>query len=120
MEPTLTCLDSVTILKNVKANDIVVGALLVFDEGGPAGNRVLHRVVDRKIENGVYLYRTQGDANPEPDDYWVARSWVFGYVIEIHRDTHPEKAELRTRVNKAREEDASGVLQEGHSNLWQR
>ena len=104
MEPTLTCLDSVTVLKNVKAKDIVVGSLLVFDEGGQGGDRVLHRVVDRKIENGIYLYRTQGDANPKPDDYWVSRSWVFGYVIEINRGTHPEKATLRARVNKAREE----------------
>ena len=115
MEPTFSCLDSVTVLENFLPEDIVVGSIVIFEkDGAPENGRIMHRVVDRKLENGVYFYRTQGDANPEPDGYWVHQDWVIGYVTEIHRGTHPENAELRIMVNEARDafESAREVYRE--------
>ena len=105
MEPTLTCLDSVTILTNFRPEDMVVGSIISFFEDGDTDTTpILHRVSERKVENRVYYFWPQGDAADEPDGYWVPEDWVEGYVTELHRNTHPENAELRNEVLANRDE----------------
>ena len=52
-------------------------------------------------------------AADEPDGYWVPEDWVEGYVTELHRNTHPENAELRNQVLAAEAEyDRTGAYYE--------
>lgn len=95
MEPAITCLDRITLLTNITFDEIVVGSVVSYREGD---TYVLHRVID--IRPGMVL--TQGDAN-DVDDGWVEFSSIRGYLIAIRKNAHPENAELRDRVNSARE-----------------
>ena len=99
MEPALTCLDSVTILTNFRPEDIVVGSIIsFFEDGDTSTTPFLHRVLERKVENGVNYFWPQGDAADGPDGYWVPEDWVEGYVTELHKNSHPENTELRNEV----------------------
>ena len=99
MEPALTCLDSVTVLTNFRPEDIVVGSIIsFFEDGNTDTTPILHRVLERKVENGVYYFWPQSDAADEADGYWVPEDWVEGYVTELHKNSHPENAELRNDV----------------------
>ena len=118
MEPKLTCLDEVTILRNYASEDITVGTIVVFQGEeecvlrGPAewlfGNRyqpclqylrpwIIHRVEDI----GPDGYLTQGDASPESDG-WIAMEDVVGYGIQVYRNVNPENARLRNAINAAK------------------
>ena len=111
MEPVLTCLDSVTVLTNFRPEDIVVGSIISFFEDGDTDTTpILHRVLEQKVENGVYYYWPQGDATDEPDGYWVPEDWVEGYVTELHKNSHPENAERRNDVLAKKDEyDRAGA-----------
>ena len=99
MEPALTCLDSVTILTNFRPEDIVVGSIIsFFEDGDTSTTPFLHRILERKVENGVNYFWPQGDAADEADGYWVPEDWVEGYVTELHKNSHPENTELRNEV----------------------
>lgn len=117
MEPKLTCLDEVTILRNYAPRNITVGTIVVFQgerecvewhEWGPSlapiksctryrQPNILHRV----MEIGSHSYLTKGDANRE-NDGWIAVDRVLGYVVEVHKGVHTENARLRFAVNGAR------------------
>ncbi len=107
MEPKITCLDEVTWLENPKPKDIVVGSVISFypdcstDDVVEDAAGTAHRVMDVKVENGVYHYWPKGDNNREADGCWVPFENVQGYVIEIHKDVQPENATLRSFVNAA-------------------
>ena len=104
MEPKITCLDSATLLKNFLPQDITSGTVVSFRPTAacePTGSRVLHRVVKTKVEKGIYYYWPKGDNNSVPDGCWVPESSVYGYVIELHKNTHLQNAELRNSVNSA-------------------
>ena len=105
MEPVLTCLDSVTVLTNFRQEDIVVGSIIsFFEDGNTDTTPILHRVLELKVENGVYYFWPQGDAADEPDGYWVPEDWVEGYVTELHKNSHPENAALRNEVLAKKDE----------------
>ena len=104
MEPKITCLDSATMLENFRPEDITVGTTISFiPTAGCHVKRdsVLHRVVQVKVESGVYHYRPKGDANREDDGCWISERNVNGYLIEIHKNTEPENTTLRNTVNEA-------------------
>ena len=105
MEPTITCLDEATWLPNVRPEDIAVGTTITFDpscrEDDANGRGTAHRVIDIRVEGGIYYYWPKGDGNHEPDGCWVPHTNVEGYVIEIHKDVRPANAVLRERVNAA-------------------
>lgn len=106
MEPKITCLDEATWLENPMPEEITVGTVISFNpncwEDEPDDTSTAHRVMDIKVENGVYYYWPQGDASDRPDGCWVPFDHVDGYIIEIHKDVNPENAELRNSVNEAR------------------
>ena len=102
MEPVITCLDSVILVTDPRYEDIPIGAVVVFRD---LGRRVLHRVIEIEIDaDGVRWFRTQGDAVLKSDQSGIGTHQrnVVGYVAEIKRDTHPENAALRDKVNTVR------------------
>ena len=105
MEPKITCLDSATMLENFLPHDIRVGTVISFRPTAACeltgSSRVLHRVMKIKVERGTYYYWPKGDNNSGPDECWIPESNVYGYVIELHKNTHPENAKLRNSVNAA-------------------
>lgn len=105
MEPKITCLDSATYLENFLPQDIRVGTVISFDP--PATCRVqsnrgiAHRVEKVKVERNIYYYWPKGDNAEQADGCWVSEKDVSGYIIDLHKNTNPERAELRTLVNSA-------------------
>ena len=94
MEPAITCLDEVTIVTDFNPDEVGSGMVIMFES--PAdGAAILHRVLHAKQESGEYFYRTVGDANPVPDDWWVSESMVTGYVSEVHKNVRMENSHKR-------------------------
>ena len=80
------------IVKGIPAADIrngtvedMNGDIIVFDAHGvwldPPAEPIVHRVIDKKFEDGIWQFRTKGDANPSPDMGWVPESNIYGVVI---------------------------------------
>ena len=78
MLPTFARGDAVIFSKNseIRPNDI-----LVFKRGNQT---IVHRVIEIVDEHGERYYRTQGDANPQPDDYLVNAADVLGRVEIVY------------------------------------
>jgi signal peptidase I len=61
------------------------GDIIVFDAHGvwlnPPDEPIVHRVVDKKFEDGIWQFRTKGDANSIIDPGWVPENKIFGVVI---------------------------------------
>lgn len=108
MEPNMTCLDTATWLVNFRPEDVVVGATITFtpdcseDEPRESGGTA-HRVLEIKQEGEIYYFWPRGDGNPEPDGCWIPHTHVRGYLLELHKNTRPENAELRDAVLAARD-----------------
>ena len=102
MEPAITCLDEATWVADFQPEAIVVGATISFAPDCWGGDGAAHRVVDVKVEDGVYYYWPKGDNNSEADGCWVPHTDVLAYITEIHRGVRPENAELRQHVNSAK------------------
>ena len=106
MEPRITCLDSATWLDNFYPEDIVVGTVISFTPtpGCELGSgSVAHRVVSiRRDSSGVYYYWPKGDASAEDDGCWIPHANVDGYIIDLHKNVHPENSALRNRVTTAK------------------
>ena len=99
MNPTLTCRDELTILKDFTVEDIPVGALISFipppdcHSLAHVKNGVVHRVT-KNVYDGILRERTfytKGD-NAAPDNCRLVASDIEGYVVAIHKDANPDKA----------------------------
>ena len=53
------------------------------------------------METGIYYYWPKGDASSQYDGCWIPDTNVNGYIIELHKNTHPENQALRNKVNSA-------------------
>ena len=88
-----------------RPEDVVAGTTISFNpdcwEEEPDDMWTAHRVMDIKVEDGVYYYWPKGDANDEPDGCWIPHFNVDGYIIEIQKGVVPENVDLRDRVNAA-------------------
>ena len=106
MYPAITCMDRATWLEEFRVEDIVVGAIISFDpdcwEQRPNGRSTIHRVMDIRVENGVYYFWPKGDSNSEPDGCWVHQDNVNGYLIAIEKNAVPENSYLQSQVIAAR------------------
>ena len=107
MGPALTCLDKATVLMDFRPEVIVVGAIITFHRCDD--RLVAHRVVDVRIEDGVRMFQTQGDASPEPDECWISETDVDSYVTAIHKNIRPDNAPLRDAVRGARADFEASV-----------
>ena len=113
MEPNITCLDTSTWLENYDPADIVIGATISYSvdcsEDEPDEIWTGHRVLDIKMEDGIHCYWPKGDGNDEPDGCWIPQTAVNGYIVELHKNTRPENADLRNGVNAANADYVPGV-----------
>ena len=72
---------SLVMVRPVKADDIGVGSVITYQVESNRPEVVTHRVVTMGVrENGAPVYRTKGDANPDPDPKWVRPVQVRGEV----------------------------------------
>ena len=102
MEPKITCLDTMTWLTDFDPADITVGTIVVYSPscwGNPY--ETAHRVTQIEETEGVYAFRTKGDAYDNDDGCWISQERVQGYLIDIQKNTRPGNAWLREQVNSA-------------------
>ncbi len=112
MEPKLTCLDEATWLTDFRPEDITIGATISFNpncwerNGTQARDNIFtaHRVKRIDIRNGIPHYWPKGDNNHQDDGCWIPATDVRGYIVEMHKGTKPENADLRNAVNQAYKE----------------
>ena len=92
MVPTLNIGDVVVIV-GVKPDDIKVGDIIVFNKVVYSIRKgyvkkiktpIVHRVVDIIERNGIKYFKTKGDANPLPDQWYVPEDAVLGKVLCIN------------------------------------
>jgi signal peptidase I len=80
MEPSLPP-GSLVMVRPVKASDVGVGSVITYQLESKQPEVVTHRVVTMGVrEDGSPVFRTQGDANPDPDPKWVRPVQVRGAV----------------------------------------
>jgi len=79
MRPELNPGDLI-IVKRVDPSLVEVGDIVTVK----SGDRIFtHRVVEKKVENGVILFRTKGDANEDPDPEYSDVSQLIGKVVFV-------------------------------------
>jgi len=79
MSPTLKPGDLILVKQTdpvaVEVNDIVT---VKYETGV-----FTHRVFQKKFENGIYLFKTKGDANEDPDPIWLNASQIMGKTVFV-------------------------------------
>ena len=109
MEPTLTCLDTMTWITEFDPSVIVEGSIISFNPGcsetlaekddiGTA-----HRVIDIRVENNIYHFWPRGDGNEKDDGCWIPHGNVGAYAVDFFPNSRPENAGLRLAVLSARD-----------------
>ncbi|MFQ6075168.1 MAG: signal peptidase I [Candidatus Bathyarchaeia archaeon] len=83
MAPTLHRGDLLIVQGVDHADEIDVGDIIVFHNPQPPPDRIVHRVKDRRVANDGWQFRTQGDANPRQDDWWLPYDHIIGRVIVL-------------------------------------
>lgn len=86
MEPTLQIGDLILVqgvqdaceIHAAPKNDNPPGDIIVFRK---PGNLIVHRAVNKTNEDGSCSFKTQGDANPNPDGWTVRESDIIGKVV---------------------------------------
>lgn len=68
------------IVKRVDPSLIEVGDIVTVESNGVV---FTHRVVEKKVENGIVLFKTKGDANEDPDPAYLEASQIIGKVILV-------------------------------------
>ncbi|MFO7797659.1 MAG: signal peptidase I [Promethearchaeati archaeon] len=62
------------------------GDIIVFDAHGywplPPAEPVVHRVIDKRFENGTWWFKTKGDDNTI-EDPWIPENQIFGVVVGV-------------------------------------
>ena len=120
MNPKITCMDTAVYLANPMPGDIVIGAVISFNNpetgltrysigggsqteslyGCGVTGRISHRVVDIKVEAGQYYYRTKGDNNDADDGCWLPFNALNGYLIELKKGSDPVMESLLSQIWK--------------------
>ena len=73
--------------KDVPVADLAVGDVITYQPPADSGvtNLVTHRIIDiATSESGAPLFRTQGDANPQPDPWSFSLTAPDQPVVEFH------------------------------------
>ncbi len=76
MEPMIP-VDSLLLVRHKPADTLQTGDVITFEQPAGSDQLVTHRIVAN--ENGSF--RTQGDANPEPDPWLVTDEQIHGKVV---------------------------------------
>jgi signal peptidase len=79
MSPTLKPGDLI-LVKQTSPEAVEIGDIVTVKYE----TRILtHRVFEKKFENGVYLFKTKGDANEDPDPSWWNASQIIGKTVFV-------------------------------------
>ena len=79
MSPALKPGDLI-VVKQIDPSAVEVGDIVtVKSETGV----FTHRVFEKKFEDGVYLFKTKGDANEDPDPGWWNASQIMGKTVFV-------------------------------------
>ena len=72
------CVGDVAIIQKCKGNDVNVGDIIEYQM---EGYTVIHRIIEKKQENGEFRFVTKGDNNISPDSEIVRENQLIGKVI---------------------------------------
>jgi signal peptidase len=78
MEPSIHT-GSIVVIK--PESSYISGEVITFGKDTKKIIPTTHRIVDIRAQDGKYVYRVKGDANPTPDVNEVLQSEVIGKVI---------------------------------------
>jgi signal peptidase len=69
--------------RKVDPSEVVIGDLIVYVHPTvPNPPLIVHRVVEIRVEDGHYYFRTKGDNLPYLDRYWVDENHLMGIVVK--------------------------------------
>lgn len=68
----------VIFVREVAPDSLMAGDVVTFRAHAASSTLITHRVIERLDEGGVVRYRTQGDANEDPDPFVVRQDMVVG------------------------------------------
>ena len=90
MEPTFGLDDLVLWVGVDNMAELGVSDIIIHkDPTRPDRDNIAHRIIEVRVMDGVYGFRTQGDNLPDPDGYWVEGE-IHGLVIGVIYSTAPE------------------------------
>lgn len=90
MEPTFGEND-VILWVEVNPADLNVGDIIVFQHPTLADPPpIAHRIIEVRVQDGKYSFRTKGDNMSEPDQHWVPQEKIIGLVIGVIYGAAPE------------------------------
>ena len=81
MEPVMSPGDAV-IIEDVEPANIEEGDIITFG-GGADSSPTTHRVIEVTQQDGTLAFRTEGDANEDPDSSLVTPSEIQGRVMSV-------------------------------------
>lgn len=67
--------------REIKAEPAPEGDIIVFYRPVPPQDPIVHRAIDKRLENGIWYFKTKGDNNPGPDGWEVPEDYVIGKVV---------------------------------------
>ena len=71
-------LGDVAIIEKCNANDVNVGDIIEYQM---EGYTVIHRIIEKRQENGMFYFKTKGDNNEAEDKNEVTEEQLIGKVI---------------------------------------
>lgn len=78
MEPEIKT-GSIVVVK--PSDEYGIGDIITFNSAGKSGIPTTHRIVEMKVNEGVPVYITQGDANNAPDTREITNSDIQGRLV---------------------------------------
>lgn len=88
MEPTFGEGDAIMWVEIDSKENLKVGDIIVFPHPTiPGAGDTVHRIIEVRVQDGEYSFRTQGDNMPNPDQHVVSN--VKGLVIGVVYDAGP-------------------------------
>lgn len=79
MEPNVPT-GSAIVVRQVSPETIEEGDIITFSDSDDRPATTTHRVVEIREQDGDIQFKTKGDANEEPDPYWVGEEDLVGRV----------------------------------------
>ncbi len=78
MEPTIQT-GAIVVVKPMQ--DYQIGDIITFSNPNDRNESITHRIYDMKINQGVPVYITKGDANEDPDSWEILKKDVIGKML---------------------------------------
>ncbi|RLF10825.1 MAG: signal peptidase I [Thermoprotei archaeon] len=70
----------IILVVGVKPSDLKVDDIIIYET---TTKLVVHRIIEIKVHEGKYYFKTQGDNNPTPDPWLVPEDKVLGKVVGV-------------------------------------